>query len=52
MVFLREPLEHVAVIIRKLEIAERYLLGWQLHHGSVIGASLASIEDPWFESWW
>ena len=33
------------------ENVERPLLGWRLHHSSVVRASLATSEGPFFESW-
>ena len=34
------------------ENVEQSLLGWRIHHSSVVRASLATSQGPWFESWW
>ena len=39
-------------VTKSEENVERPLQGWRLHHSSVVRASLATSEGPWFESWW
>ena len=39
-------------VCKSEEHVGRSLLEWQLHHNSMLRASLSSCESPWVKSWW